>query len=224
MKHKEKAIDLMTQRFLDHLGNKRTMQLLLQQQKQGLFTTTRLDLHSYRGLLKVLSFHEFAAVLPETTRVLDVGAYLNLFCNFLSNMKTARGNIFQCTGLELKQEHCELSRQLFPNQDLVCGDARDMAALVTGPFHLIVFCNFFHWENAFPRHDALRIIRAADSLLESGGIIAFRSPDDKKCHSKTFYLPTKEGPAPPSLFMPWGYTYCTDMFYDCWFITRKNKN
>lgn len=196
---------------------------LLELQAEGRFTPTEISVNSYLGFLKFISHPGVEKLLPKPARVLDVGAYLNFFSQFMKDYKTSIGGAFDCIGLELKPEHCELSNRMFPDNEIICGDAMELERLAPRQFDVIVFCSFFHYEVLFPAEDAQSILRAADSLLAPGGIIAVRSPDDKKKHSKKFFLPAAPRRLAPEEFMPAGYSYSDEVLYDCWFVARKDR-
>lgn len=204
------------------LGDNQEIREVIKLQREGRFSATRAEVGHYLWLVEIVTKPSVLKILPNVIHVLDVGAYLNLFANFLNNIEVGAGKRFVCEGIEMRTEYCDLSGRIFRDNRLVCGDAVEMDSLFNEKFDIIIFCNFFHWDEPLAEETILRILRAADNILTTGGIIAIRSPDESKIHSRIFFLPSADaGLLPPDRFMPYGYSYSDRSNTECWFIARK---
>lgn len=221
---KNDLLKQMVDRYHLWLGDNEIIRQVARLQGEGRFTPTRAEIGHYLWLVEMATKPSVLETLPDVIQTLDVGAYLNLFANFLNNIEVGMGKRFDCAGIEMRPEYCELSGRIFRDNRLVCGDAVEMDRLFDEKFDIIIFCSFFHWDEPLAEETILRVLRAADNLLNPGGIIAIRSPDERKIHSRNFFLPSADaGLLPPGRFMPDGYSYSDRTNAECWFIARKNR-
>lgn len=206
------------------LGENQVIREVVRHQEQGRFSPTRVEIGHYYWFAYFATTPSVLKSMPDVIHVLDVGAYLNLFANFLNNIQLGAGKCFECSGLEMRPEYCELSNRIFRNNRIVCGNAMDMDRLFDEKFDMIIFCNFFHWHEPQLEETIRLTLGAADNILNPGGMIAIRSPDERRIHSRSFFLPSADaGLLSPGGFMPSGYTYSDRSNADCWFIARKNS-
>ncbi|MFA6449212.1 MAG: class I SAM-dependent methyltransferase [bacterium] len=224
MANKRSLLKRMVDDYQLWLENNGVIREVIKLQGEGRFSPTRVEIGHYLWFAELATKPSVLETLPDVVRVLDVGAYLNLFANFLNNIEVVEGRRFDCAGIEIRPEHCELSNRIFRENRLVCGDAAEMDRLFDVKFDIIIFCGYFHREDPKPEETILQTLRAADKILNSGGILAIMSPDERKIHSRNFFLPSADaGPFPPGRFMPDGYSYSDKSNAECWFIARKNR-
>lgn len=193
------------------------------QQRENLFTGTPATVEHYLGLLRMLSRPSFTRKMGSSVRMLDVGAYLNLFSVFIESLKTRSGARFECAGIEEKAFFCSISRAAFPKSNIVEGDFFTSEELSGRRFDVVIFCHFFFPDEPPPSAAVIRAFERADSLIDAGGWIACRMPPNRDAAKPwVFSIPTSERrDMYPRDFLPDYYDYPDRAYVGDWWFARK---
>ncbi len=194
--------------------------------KRG-FSRTSLDVSHYLFPLKLISNQTIYEAVNYKARILDVGAFINMFSDFVyvNNKKiAAKGYSISSKGVEIDPLYCRISRDLFPNVEMIEGDIRELSSLTNDRFNIILFSQFFHQANLYSVSDILRIFEEVDKVLDEGGFILCEYANSEKKQPDILGIYSEEGDlCPAEEFLPAGYSFSNKPSFGRWYMIAKYK-
>lgn len=214
--------DVLSGQYMGTINKNPLLLSLRNDQANGGFSGSPIKIQHYMDVMKFLSFEQVRQKFAPPIRILDVGAFLNLFSDFINNYNSDISKIFHATGIESSAQMCEISRNLIANNVLIEGDVSDIDILTDQKFDVIVLNNFFHLEAPFPDKTIRAIFCSLDRVLDPGGIIFYKYDNIRIRNNSEMIIVSSEGTILKGKdFLPRKYLYSNERYNHFWYIITK---